>query len=190
MATFLAFSGSARKDSANQKTVNSITAALRKDGAEVTDILLTDFPQPIYDGDEEQAQGLSEGTEKFKELLSAHDAFVIGCPEYNGFMTPLLLNAINWATRSNNATPDLSCFTGKPVLVVSASPGGLGGIRASTYLKTMLTGVGCLVSNESFMVPSAFGAFDEAGIIKDEGIQKRAVVVAKNFNKLTLTQQG
>jgi NAD(P)H-dependent FMN reductase len=180
MTKFLTFSGSNRSDSNNQKTVNCIAAALRENGKEVTDAVLS--PQPIYNGDDESTSGLPEETTRFKALLKDHDAFIIGCPEYNGFMTPLLLNAINWASRSNDAAPDLSCFTNKTVIVVSASPGATGGMRAATHLKTMLSGIGCIIFPGVFMVPGSFGAFSESGQIVDEGLQKRANQVANGFS--------
>ena len=184
MATFLTFCGSARKDSLNQKTLNCVVNALHAKGETVTSISLNDFHQPIYNGDDETASGLPEATVRLKKLLHEHDAWLIGCPEYNGFMTPLLINTIAWASRSSEATPDLSCFKGKPVLITSCSPGPWGGLRAGAHLKTMLSGIGCMVSPDNFMVSSAFGAFDESGKLKDENLQQRAEQVASRFCEL------
>jgi NAD(P)H-dependent FMN reductase len=182
MAKFLTFSGSARVDSFNQKTVLCIGDELQKHGASVTNIQLSEFQAPVYHGDEESTKGLPEATARFKSLLHESDALVISCPEYNGFMTPLLLNTIDWATRSSDASVDLSCFKGKPVLVTSSSPGPGGGSRAAIHLKTLLAGIGCFVSPDNFTVPSGFSAFDEAGQLKDEGLQKRAAQIAQQFN--------
>ena len=185
MAKFLTFSGSARNDSFNQKTVLCIGNELHKHGAIVTNIKLGEFQAPLYHGDEEETNGLPEATVRFKSLLDDSDALVISCPEYNGFMTPLLLNTIDWATRSSDASVDLSGFRGKPVLVTSSSPGPGGGSRAAVHLKTLLAGIGCFVSPDSFMVPSGFAAFDESGQLVDEGLKKRAIQVAQQFNDFT-----
>ena len=182
MAKFLTFSGSARNDSFNQKTVLCVGNELQKQGAIVTNIKLSEFQAPVYHGDEEAAEGLPEAIGRFKSLLHESDALVISCPEYNGFMTPLLLNTIDWATRSSDASVDLSCFKGKPVLVTSSSPGPGGGSRAAVHLKTLLSGIGCFVSPDSFMVPSGFAAFSESGQLVDEGLQKRAGQIAQQFN--------
>jgi len=182
MAKFLTFSGSARIDSFNQKTVLCIGSELQKQGAIVTNIKLSEFQAPVYHGDEEVAKGLPEATSRFKSLLHESDALVISCPEYNGFMTPLLLNTIDWATRSSDASVDLSGFKGKPVLVISSSPGPGGGSRAAVHLKTLLAGIGCFVSPDSFTVPSGFSAFDKAGQLIDVGLQKRASQIAQQFN--------
>ena len=66
MATFLAFCGSTRKDSLNQKTLDCVVNALHAKGESVTSINLNDFPQPIYNGDEETASGLPEATVRMK----------------------------------------------------------------------------------------------------------------------------
>ncbi len=185
MAKFLTFSGSTRRDSFNQKTILCISSELQKQGAVVTQINLTDFQAPLYNGDEEAAHGLPDATRRFQALLHDSDALVISCPEYNGFMTPLLLNTIDWATRSSDAALDLSGFRGKPVLVTSSSPGPGGGARAAVHLKTLLAGIGCFVSPDNFAVSGAFSAFDEAGQLKDEGLQKRASQIARQFNDFT-----
>lgn len=186
VATFLAFCGSSRKDSFNQKTLDCVVNALQAKGETVKVINLSDFKQPIYNGDEESASGLPEATVRLQTLLHEHDALLIGCPEYNGFMTPLLINTIDWTTRSCEATPDLSCFAGKPVLITCSSPGPGGGMRAATHLKTMLLGIGSIVSPDNFMVPSAFNAFDESGKLKDEKLRQRAEQVASRFRELTI----
>ena len=182
MTTFLAFSGSSRKGSFNQMTLNCVTNVIEGD---VTHIRLKDLNLPIYDGDDEAATGLPAGVKELKAKLNEHDGLIIGCPEYNGFMSPLLINAIDWSTRSETAVPDLSCFADKPVLIVSASPGGLAGMRASTHLRTMLSGIGCFVIPDHFGVPSAFKAFGDDGELVDEKMQGRAKQVADRFTSFT-----
>ena len=43
--------------------------------------------------------GIPAAAEAFKAQLVAADGILITCPEYNGGITPVLLNAITWATR-------------------------------------------------------------------------------------------
>ena len=149
MTSILAFSGSNRKGAYNQMAVNALAGSLDQ----VTHLDLGSLELPIYNADEEAADGLPAGAAKLRTLLSEHEAWIIGCPEYNGFMTPLLMNAINWGTRSPGGVPDLSCFQNKVVLIASTSPGALGGLRAATHLKTMLSGIGAFVLPDTFTVP-------------------------------------
>lgn len=177
MTSVLAFSGSSRQGSFNQMTVNAVASHLD----DVTHVDLGSLDLPIYNGDWEAENGLPAGAVSFKEQLAAHDALIIGSPEYNGFMTPLLLNAINWSTRSAEAGVDLSGFYNKPILIVTASPGGFGGMRGAVHLKTMLSGIGAIVLPDNFAVPGAMGAFDENGAMKDEGLQGRAAKAAERL---------
>ena len=56
--TILAFAGSTRSGSLNKKVLAVAAEAARKNGAEVTLIDLRDFALPIYDGDQEAAEGV------------------------------------------------------------------------------------------------------------------------------------
>lgn len=179
----LAFSGSSRKASTNQQLIE-VLARLAGEGnpdVESRCVNLGDYPMPIYQGDEEQVNGLPESAATFKKLLQEHDAFIIGNPEYNGFMTPLLLNTIDWCTRSSDASPDLSGFTNKIVLIAGTSPGALGASRVAVHLRTMLAGIGCVVAPQPFSVPSGFSAFNPDGSFVDEKMTKRAIQTMVSF---------
>ncbi len=180
MSKILAISGSNRQDSFNQMTVNVIAAALT---SEVTHLSLKSLALPIYDGDLEENEGQPSGAKTLREAVASHDGVVVGNPEYNGFMTPLLLNAINWATRSAEAAPDLSPFTAKPVLITGTSPGSLAGMRSAQHLRTFLAGIGCNVMPTTFSVPSSFKSFDAAGSLTDEKLSERANQVAAAFEE-------
>lgn len=123
---YLALSGSTREGSVNQKTVDAVAASLRVLPAEVINITLKDFEMPIYNGDLEAKTGLPLTAQRCQTLLRDTDGLIIGCPEYNSYMTPLLLNTIDWSTRSSDGGADLSAYRNKPVLITSASPGGDG----------------------------------------------------------------
>ena len=66
-----------------------------------------------------------------KAKIRASDALLIATPEYNYSIPGVLKNAIDWASRpyGDNA------FDGKPVAVMSASTGILGGARAQYHLR-------------------------------------------------------
>jgi len=142
----------------------------REAGAAVTLVDLDDFPMPIVNQDLETAHGIPATALAFKRLLSENDGFLIASPEYNGFVTPLLKNCLDWASRSE--TPDekpLSAFRGKTAAILSASPGGLGGLRSLSVLRTLLTNLGVIVLPGQHAVSGADGAFDDEGKLKDSG---------------------
>jgi NAD(P)H-dependent FMN reductase len=121
----LAFAGSTREASYNKKLVKIAAEGARAAGAEVTYVDLRDLPMPLFDEDLEAKEGLPENVLKFKELMMAHQGFLITSPEYNGSITPLLKNAIDWASRPLPEEPPfaLSCFRDKVAALMSASPG-------------------------------------------------------------------
>ncbi|GEM_PF-6975275 len=69
--------------------------------------------------------------------------------------------------------------------IVSASPGGMGGMRATNQLKAMLSGIGCLVFPDAFSVSGASSAFNEDDTLVDEKLQQRANAVAQRFDAFT-----
>ena len=60
---------------------------------------------------------------------------MIATPEYNGFVTPLLLNMLCWASRPSPGDDFGSVFQAKPVALMAASPGRLGGVRVIPRLR-------------------------------------------------------
>ncbi len=164
----LAFSGSSRKGSFNQMLVGIAAEGAREAGAEVSLISLADYPMPLYNGDLEREQGIPGAAMAFKRQLSQHDGLLIACPEYNGSITPLLKNSIDWASRQAGDEAPLACFRGKLIGLMSASPGQLGGLRGLVHVRAILGNLGCLVLPEQVVVGQAGEAFDGHGGLKDE----------------------
>ncbi|MGL5832873.1 MAG: NADPH-dependent FMN reductase [Waterburya sp.] len=164
----LAFAGSGRKDSLNKKLVKIAAEGARATGAEVTYLDFRDLPLPIYDQDLEQAEGLPNNVRKLKTLMKTHQGFLIACPEYNSSITPLLKNAIDWASRPEPGEPSLVCFKEKIAVLMSASPGGLGGLRGLVHVRSILGNIGVLVLPDQKAIGNADRMFDEKGNLQDE----------------------
>ena len=178
-------SGSSRAGSYNLKLAMQLASMAETTDTEASLINLKDFEMPLYNGDLEDTEGLPGAAKLLKRQLRESTGLIITCPEYNGFMTPVLINAIDWCTRSEDASVDLSGFDGKTVFVASASPGPGGGSRAATHLKTLLSGVGCMVFPQSVTVPSAYNAFDDEGKLVDEALVKKAEQLVEKFVQFT-----
>ncbi len=187
----LAFAGSTREASYNKKLVKIAAEGARAAGAEVTYVDLRDLPMPLFDEDLEAKEGLPENVLKFKELMMAHQGFLITSPEYNGSITPLLKNAIDWASRPLPEEPPfaLSCFRDKVAALMSASPGALGGLRGLTHVRSILSGIGVLVLPDQQAIPKAYEAFDADGRLKDptkqEAVEQVGSKLATVLAKLT-----
>ena len=166
MTKILAFSGSSRKASLNQCLVDAASALCRDGGAEVTSVNLGDLDLPLYNGDFEDEHGVPEAAEDLRSTMVQHDGFLISCPEYNGSITPLLKNTIDWVSRAGAG--EVSPFRGKTAALVSASPGALGGLRGLVHVRAILGGVGVLVVPTQCAVGSAMDAFDDTGSLAKE----------------------
>jgi chromate reductase len=71
---------------------------------------------------------------EFKEAIRASNGLVISSPEYNYGISGVLKNALDWASRPGYK----SVLKDKPVLVMTSSPGALGGVRAQAQLRQTL----------------------------------------------------
>ena len=162
----LAFAGSTRTDSYNKRMVRIAAGAAEAAGAEVRVIDLRDFPLPLFDEDLERA-GTPEAATRLKALMVEHDGFLIASPEYNSSITAVLKNAIDWASRPAASEPPLVAFQNKVATLMSASPGGLGGLRGLVHLRSILGNIGVIVLPDQVAVPRAFEAFQEDGTLRD-----------------------
>ena len=164
----LAFAGSTRTGSLNQALLDLAVAEARARGAEVTSIRLKDFDLPLYDGDLEAAAFPAKARE-LKALFRAHHGFLIASPEYNGSVSGVLKNAIDWATRPTDGESmvALSAFRGKVAGLLGASLSPFGGLRGVTHLRQILGTIQTVVATEQVLVPAAHTAFDDAGALKD-----------------------
>jgi len=146
MKNLLAFSGSSRLQSLNTLLLETAALMAREAGAVVEIIDLRALELPVYDGDYEAANGLPQGAKTLKEAMKEADGFLIASPEYNSYPTPLLLNALDWASRrSEEDEPPMTAFKGKTAGLLAASPGPMGGLRSLWALRTFLMNVGVTV---------------------------------------------
>ena len=159
----LAFAGSARSGSWNRKLLRIAVRQAREQGAEVTEVDLGELNLPMFDEDLESDQGAPEGAKRLKQMMFDADGLLIACPEYNSSITPLLKNAIDWASRVEEGESPLQAYQGKVAALVSASPGGLGGLRGLVHVRSILGNIGVLVVPEQVAVGNATSAFNETG---------------------------
>lgn len=164
----LAFAGSTRTDSYNKKLVQIAANGAKQAGAQVTYLDLRDLPLPLFDEDLEAREGPPANARRLKELFISHDGLLIASPEYNGSLTAVLKNAIDWASRPAEGEAPLAAFADKVAAIMSASPGALGGLRGLVHLRAILGGIRVLVLPDQVAVGKAYDAFNLNGSLKDE----------------------
>jgi len=164
----LVFAGSSRTGSYNKALARLAAERIELLGGRPTFIDLRDHPMPLYEGDLEAEQGLPDNARVLRQGLADHDGLLIASPEYNGFITPLLKNTLDWLTRPHEGESGLALFEGKLAAVVSASPGGLGGVLSLGLTRQLLANIGVTVLPDQLAVARAADAFDKQGQLRDE----------------------
>jgi chromate reductase len=156
----LGFAGSLRKDSYNKALLRE-AVKLIPTGAKIELFDLEGIPP--FNQDLEQS--MPDRVKEFKAKIRAADAILIVTPEYNYSIPGVLKNAIDWASRPY---PDNS-FQGKPVAMMSASTGLLGGARAQYHLRQVFVFLDMHPINKpEVFVTFAPSKFDEKGVLTDE----------------------
>ena len=181
----LVFAGSARTHSVNRQLARAAAKLAQEAGAQVTLIELGDFDIPMYNADLE-TRGTPADVLRLKQLLFDHPAWIIATPEYNGSLPGLLKNAIDWASSPVKADPLWASgskpFQGKVVGMLSASPGGLGGLRAQAHLAQLLLNLQCWVTPTAYALARAGEAFDAHGALVQDAQRKAvAAVIAQTL---------
>lgn len=129
----LGVSGSLREASFNSALLTA-SQALAPEGVEIEIFRLHDLP--LFNQDVE-ALGDPEPVARWKQAIRDADGVLFACPEYNGGVTGVLKNAVDWASRG---TPD--SLKGKLCCIIGASPGATGTVRAQDALRQNLRRAG------------------------------------------------
>ncbi|MEK6579541.1 MAG: NADPH-dependent FMN reductase [Bdellovibrionota bacterium] len=171
------FAAALRKTSLNRLLAIQSVQLLRKETKHQIDYRdFHEFEMPIYNGDLEEMSGIPEGGIRFVEMLSGADAIIISTPEYNGGIPGALKNALDWASR-HEPVP----ISGKPLLLLYASPGSLGGVRGLWHTRVPLEALGAIVFPEMFGLQKADEAFGPDGTFKDHKTEIRLEALLRKF---------
>ncbi len=156
----LSFAGSLRKGSFNRALLRASSGLLPAQTAlEIFD--LKDIP--VFNQDMESTMPAS--VIEFKQKIKAADALLIATPEHNFSVPGVLKNAIDWASRPHGD----NSFEGKPVAIMSASTGMLGGARAQYHLRQTCVFLNVYpVNKPEIFVTFAGQKFDSEGRLTDE----------------------
>lgn len=130
--------------------------------ADIDILSIKDVPMFCEDHD----ATLSAPVQYLKDQIEDADGVIIATPEHNHTTTAALKSVIEWL--SYKVHP----FHNKPVLIVGASYFTQGSSRAQLDLREILEapGVGALVMpGNEFLLGNVKTAFDEEGMLKDQG---------------------
>ncbi|GIO21544.1 NADPH-dependent FMN reductase [Oceanobacillus sp. J11TS1] len=131
---------------------------------------------PFYNQDEELNP--PEIVKELRERIKKSDAVLFATPEYNGSISGMLKNAIDWFSRVDLV------LVNKPGMIVGASMGVLGTVKAQMQLRQILNsrGVGVLtLPGNEVLIGSVQDKVDEQGKLADEQTIDFLDTVVHNF---------
>ena len=162
--TIVTIAGSLRKESFSLKIANTLAklapSSLKLDV--MTPAGISNFSQDL------EATPPADWL-AFREKLQKSDGVLFVTPGYNRSIPGVLKNAIDVGSRPYGK----SSFLGKPVGIVSNSPGPLGGVNAAKHLQNILPGISGPILGQPETYLNAIGdAFDDKGQCTKEALQK------------------
>jgi chromate reductase, NAD(P)H dehydrogenase (quinone) len=158
--TIAGISGSLRTSSFNTGLIRA-AADILAGTATVNHVGWQDVP--VYNQDDETA-GDPAAVARIRQQLLHADAIIIATPEYNYSYPGGLKNLLDWMSRTPNKP-----FNEKPVLIVGASAGNYGTVRAQMALRAVLTHMNAHTLNRpELLVTQAKMKFDANGTLTDE----------------------
>jgi len=161
----LGFAGSLRKGSYNKALLRTAMELTPKN-AKLKIFDLEGIPPFNQDLEGEMPEKVKE----LKAKIRAADSILVATPEHNYSIPGVLKNALDWASRPCGD----NSFEGKPVAIMSASTGMLGGARAQYHLRQVFVFLNMHPINKpEVIVPFADEKFDEQGRLIDENTKER-----------------
>lgn len=160
---FIGISGSLRKDSWNTALLRA-TEALLPEGVTMDIVSIRDLPLYDEDLDMPAASERPGAVRRFRDAVAAADALVIVSPEYNYSIPGGLKNALDWASRGDDAP-----LRKKPVALMGATPGLWGTVRMQTAFLPVFLTLGMKVAEKpEVLVARADKKLDVQGKITDD----------------------
>jgi chromate reductase, NAD(P)H dehydrogenase (quinone) len=163
----VAIPGSLREASHNKQLLRLAVKLLEAGGAKVDWVDLKVLNLPIYDGDVEATSGIPAPAQELGARIAAADGLVIASPENNLSIPAVMKNWIDWLSRMKPMP-----LRGKSALLLSASPGLVGGHRGLLALRVPLEVLGVHVYPDMFSLATAHQAFKPDGELGDEALAK------------------
>jgi chromate reductase len=157
----LAISGSLRSGSYN----TALLRAVKAQAPEALQIeITTPAGLPLYNGDDEAANGIPQAVEELVERIRAAQGLIIATPEYNFSIPGGLKNLTDWVSRVKQQP-----FKHKPVGVMGASSGMVGTARSQYQLRQNLLGVEAIaMPKPEVFVANSKSKFDASGALTDQ----------------------
>jgi len=156
--SIIAFAATNHKQSINKHLVTYASKLLTKVSVDVLD--LNDYELPLYGQDKEAEIGHPQLAKDFLAKIAKSCGVIVSFAEHNGSYTVAYKNLFDWCSRI-----EPKVYQGKPMVLLSTSPGSLGGASVLTAAKQSMPYFNGEVK-ASMSIPSFYDNFDvEKGVI-------------------------
>lgn len=116
---------------------------------------------PVYNQDVENKEGFPAAVQEMRDAVADADAIIFATPEYNGGMSGVIKNAIDWLSRDG-------LLRQKIAAPISGSPGALGATKAQESLRSVMTHLGMYVlSRPAVAIPQLNQKLENDAIIDE-----------------------
>ena len=160
--------GSGREGSYNRKLLVAYEDLIRSTGLEFDAAYISpgSHPVPNVSTGGQLPANIAALCDEVRDLAITASGFVIASPEYNGGPTGGLKNLIDWMTKPNSQHPKGNPFDMRPAVLLSASPGALGGIKGLQVMRLIMGHLRALLLPEQVALGNCQQAFDDQGKLK------------------------
>ena len=155
-------SGSPRINSVTRRVAIHLKNRLTQNTSHDVDIIdMKDWTVPPVQSVWVSAEKAPVEFQPLAERIFNADAYILVTPEYNGSYSPALKNLLDHFPKRNH----------KPFGIVTASPGSMGGIRASQQLLQLVPALFGIASPYMLIVPAVDKKFGAEGELLDEAFE-------------------
>jgi NAD(P)H-dependent FMN reductase len=155
-------SGSPRPNSVTHRVALHLQKLLREKTKHYVGIInMKDWNLPVLQSVYVSVEHTPEEFKPLAERMFTADAFILATPEYNGSYSPAMKNLLDHFPKQHH----------KPFGIVTASPGPLGGIRASQQMQLLVNALFGIASPYLLVVGGVDKRFDAEGNLLDQSFQ-------------------
>ncbi len=172
----LAFAATSSRNSINKRLVSYAASLLQQAETEILD--LNDFELPLFSVDREAELGHPQLAVDFLDKIKGADALMVSFAEHNGSYSAAFKSLFDWVSRI-----DTKVWQGKPMVLLSTSPGGRGGAGVLGTALNSAPHFGGEV-RASLSIPSFNANFDsEMGELTNDALRAKLVEAVQSLNQ-------
>ena len=165
-------SGSPRKESLTHRVALFLQKYLAASTTHAVNIIdVRDWDLPLLQTVFSSIDKTPDAFKPLAERMFAADAFILVTPEYNGSYSPALQNLLDHFPKQNHIAFGIA----------TASPGAMGGMRASQQLLLLIPALFGVASPHMLITPLVDKKFDMEGNLTDQGFGKPIDIFVTEF---------